>query len=39
VSAYVVFPAPGVATSRKSRRGSLKYSWYASFCQPLRRRN
>ena len=27
VSAYVVLPAPGVATSRKSRRGVRKYSW------------
>ena len=27
VSAYVVLPAPGVATSRKSRLGNRKYSW------------
>src|SRR5216683_7032407 len=33
VRAYAVFPAPGVATSRKSRLGMRKYSSYASRCQ------
>src|ERR1700685_2647499 len=36
VRAYVVFPAPGVATSRKSRLGTWKYAWYAAFCHSLR---
>src|ERR1700722_10180029 len=36
VKANAVLPAPGVATSRKSRRGRRKYSLYAACCQARR---